>query len=857
MVEARIGTVTFLFTDLERSTEILQKLGDDEAQVLWRTHFGLLRTAVAARGGEEVKNLGDGLMVVFASALDALACAVAMQQAVHRHNQQQEERHRLQVRVGLHVGEPIREEDDYFGMPVVVAKRLCDGAQGGQILASDLVRRLVGSRGGHTFRDLGPLSLKGVAEPLSAYEVVWEPAAEELAAPPAPQVEGPVAPLPLPPLLASGERTTFVGRDRELERLRHHWERVRTGKRQLVLLTGEPGIGKTRLAAEFAVAAHAEGATVLFGRSDEAAALPYQPFVEALRHYVAACPPNELRARLGATATELTGLVPELAQRLPDLPMVPPPDESERERYRLYEAFATFLAETSRASPTVLVLDDLHLADRSTLLLLKHIVRSPGQSPLLLLGTYRETEIARTHPLAEILADLRRDRPFERVSLQGLDEGDVGALIGAWAGQETPPPALIQAVHELTEGNPFFIEEVLRHLAETGVIYQRDGGWATHLTVDEMRIPEGIREVIGQRLSRLSEECNSILTIASVIGREFSLDALERASDLSLDRLLDLLEEAVAAHVVAEVPHVVGRYSFSHTVIRETLYEELTTTRRVRLHGQTLKYADNNGVKLAYEVLGASGPYITAVGLSNCPAVRSRVWGITRHWDRMSRRCRVVLYDRRGVGFSAAPEKGYGIDVCVEDLRAVLDAVGVERAVLWGATDGGPLAIAFAAKYPERVMGLILLGTSPKLVNWWDFAWGINPAVLDSFIRLDAVDQGLATSQLTRTRHDRLEEADAVTEVIRRVPRPAWLQIVGALAVVDARPLLTQVRAPTLIVHDPHNQYIPVEAAHYLHEHMPGSELEVTEEYGASLYGDVLYRKIEAFIEEATARSPP
>jgi len=856
MAETRIGTVTFLFTDLERSTEILQKLGDDEAQVLWRTHFGLLRNAVAARGGQEVKNLGDGLMVAFSSALDGLACAVAMQQEVHRHNQHQEEGRRLRVRVGLHVGEPIREEHDYFGMPVVVAKRLCDHAQGGQILASDLVRRLVGSRGGHAFRDMGPLSLKGAAELLSAYEVVWEPAAEELAAPLSPGVEERAKPLPLPPLLAAGDRTTFVGRIRELEWLRQCWERVRTGQRRLVLLTGEPGIGKTRLAAEFALAAHAEGATVLFGRSDEAAALPYQPFVEALRHYVVACPPEELRSRLGATATELAELVPELAQRLPDLPMAPTRDEPERGRHRLYDGFSTFLAKASQASPTVLVLDDLQLADRPTLLLLRHIVRSPEQSPLLILGTYRETEIVRTHPLAEILADLRRDRAFERVSLQGLDEGDVGALIGAWAGQEMPL-ALIQAVHELTEGNPFFIEEVLRHLAETGAIYRRDAGWTTRLSVDEMGIPEGVRDVIGQRLSRLSEECNSILTIASVIGRQFDLDALERASDLSIDRLLNVLEEAVAARVVDEVPDMVGRYSFSHTLVHETLYGELTTTRRVRLHGQTLKYADSNGVKLAYEALGASGPYLIALGLTNCPAVRSRVWGITRHWDRMSRFCRVILYDRRGVGFSAAPERGYSIDICVEDLRAVLDAVGVERVVLWGATDGGPLAIAFAAQHPERVSGLILAGTTPRLSNWGDFRWGINPAVLQSFIRLDAVDQGEAVAQLTRTRRGRLEETGAVSEVIRRVPRAAWSQIVAALATADARSLLAHVRAPTLVVHDPHNQYIPVGAAHYLRDHMPGSRLEITDEYGAVIFKEPLYRKIEAFIEEATARSPP
>jgi pimeloyl-ACP methyl ester carboxylesterase len=614
----------------------------------------------------------------------------------------------------------------------------------------------------------------------------------------------------------------------------------------LVLLTGDPGIGKTRLATEFALAVHEEGATVLFGRSDEAAALPYQPFVEALRHYVAACPPNELRSRLGATGAELIKLVPELAQRLSDL-LAPPPVEAERERHRIYEAFATLLAETSQVSPTVLVLDDLHLADRTTLSLLKHIVRSPGESRVLLLGTYRETEIARTHPLAETLADLRRDRAFERVSLQGLDKGDVGDLIGAWAGEEAPS-ALIETVHDLTEGNPFFVEEVLRHLAETGAIYRRGGGWTTHLTVEEMRIPEGVREVIGQRLSRLSEECNSILTIASVIGREFDLEALERASDLSIDDLLELLEEAVAARVVAEVPHVVGRYGFSQTLIHDTLYDELTTTRRVRIHGQTVKYADNNGVKLAYEVLGSSGPYLTGVGLSACPAIRPRNRALARQWERISRFCRVVLYDRRGVGFSAAPEEGYSVDACVEDLRAVLDAAGVERAVVWGATDGGPLAIAFAAQHPERTAGLILTGTTPKLANWGDFQWGMNPTVAQSFIRLDAVDHGLATSQLTRTRYN---------ELMRRVPRSAWSQIVGALAAADARPLLAQVRAPTLIIHDPGNQYIPVGAAHYLHEHMPGSKLEVTEEYGAPIRSGIVYRKIEAFIEEATARSPP
>jgi class 3 adenylate cyclase/pimeloyl-ACP methyl ester carboxylesterase len=851
MAEIRIGTITFLFTDLERSTEILQRLGDDEAQRLWRTHFRLLRNAVAVGGGQEVKSLGDGLMVAFASALDALACAVAMQQTVHRHNEHDDESHSLQVRVGLHAGEPISQEDDYFGMPVVIAKRLCDRAQGGQILASELVRGLVGSRGGHTFRDLGPLLLKGTGAPVSAHEVEWEPIAEEPPATlPAP-VEEPASPLPLPPLLAFGERTAFVGRRQELEHLLHQWERVRAGQRRLVLLRGGPGIGKTRLAAEFALAAHAEGGIVLFGRSDERATL-YQPFVEALRHYIAACPPDELRARLGTTGADLIRAMPEIAQRLPDLP-VPPPVEPETERQRLYDAFAALLAMASGATPTLLILDDLHLADEATLQLLKGIVREPEASPLLVLATYRDTEVGWSHPLAAALADLRRDRRFHLVSLDGLDKGNVGELVGTWIGLDAPPE-FIRTIHELTEGNPFFIEELLRHLEEMGTFSKREGRLTTALSIDEMGIPEGVKEVVGQRLSRLSEECNSILTIASVIGREFDLDSLERVSHLSIDRLLELLEEAVGARVVAEVPNVVGRYSFSHALMHETLYDELTTTRRVRLHGQTLRYADSEGVKLAYEVLGASGPFVVALGLSNCPAIRPRNRRLARHWDRVSRHCRLILYDRRGVGFSEAPEQGYSVQDSVDDLCAVLDAVDAERVVVFGPTDGGPLAISLAAQHPERVSGLILLGTSAKLLNWGDFQLGINPTVAQSFVRLDAVDQSRAVSELTHARPGGvIGEAEAVGEVMGHVPRAAWSKILGVLAAADARSLLGEVRAPTLIIHDEGNSYIPVEAAYYLHENISGSELMVTEEYGAPPFGEAVYQEMGSFIEKASA----
>ncbi len=780
-------------------------------------------------------------MAVFAGALDALNCAVAMQQAVRQENQKQDEERRLRLRVGLHVGEPVLEEGDYFGTPVVVARRLCDCAQGGQIRSSDLVRKLVGSRGGFAFRELGKLELKGIQEPVAACEVLWESEVEQAEAGRRVR-DAPSGPPPLPPLLAGGERTAFVGRERELRWLRRQWERARGGQRQLVLLAGEPGVGKTRLAAEFALAAHAEGATVLFGRSEEKELVAYQPFVEALRHYIEASDIERLPGGLRSAATALDEVLRGL-----------PATGRSADDYRLVAAVTAFVAEACRESPLVLIVDDLQWADRSTLSLVRHLARSAGQAPLLLLGTYREIELDRSHPLTALIADLRRERLFDRVSLEGLDERDTAKLVRAWAGQE-PSPDFARAIHEQTEGNPFFVEEVLRDLVETGAIYEQDGRLTARKDVAGVAIAQSVKEVIGQRLSRLSGECNSLLTIASVIGRQFGLDRLEQASDLAMDRLLAAMDEAVAARVIDEVPYMAGRYSFSHALIYDALYDELTTTRRVRLHGQTLQYADSKGVKLAYEVLGASGPYVIAVGITNCPAVRIGNRAEGRKWDRICRHCRLILYDRRGVGFSAAPERGYSMHASVEDLRAVLDAVGVERVILWGAVDGGPLALGFAAQYPDRVLGLILLGTTARCVSSEDFALGVDPDATESFLRIGAADRVRAVSQMVSVRPSPPQDARDIAQVLGRVPPHVWMKVVNGVGAPDARPLLHRVRAPALIVHDPDNDFIPVEAAHFLHEHLPDSRLEITDEYGPPPYGEALYRRIEAFLDEVSRR---
>jgi class 3 adenylate cyclase len=551
--------VALLFTDLVGSTELLGQLGDDEAERLRRVHFGLLRDVAIVHSGQEVKNLGDGLMVAFPSAVNAVSCAIGIQQAVHRHNARQGD-DRLRVRVGLNVGEPIRDEGDYFGTPVIVAKRLCDEAAGGQILTSDLLREVVGSRGGFGFRPRGSLALKGISEPLAACEVLWEPATERR--------------IPLPPSFVVAETTALVGRDAPLEELAGHWHDARDGRGRIAMLIGEPGIGKTRLAAEFCCTAHADGAAVLLGRCYEESLVPYEPFVEALSQCVAGTPLEELRLQVGPYRATLGRLLPELAAQAPQPSTSSTIEYPERERYRLFDAVASLLREVADAQPLILVLDDLHWADATTLLLLRHVARSSDETRMLILGTYRETEVDEAHPLAQALAELRRARVLVSLRIGGLGDDDVAKLISTRAGREAPAP-FARSIRDRTGGNPFFVEEVLR---DVGV----EDDWST--AIARIGVPETVKDLLLRRMRRLDDNCRRLLTFAAVTGREFALEILERISDTTADDVAETLEQAIAARVVEESPGSIGHYSFAHALIREAIYEQLSHTRRAQLH---------------------------------------------------------------------------------------------------------------------------------------------------------------------------------------------------------------------------------------------------------------------------------
>ena len=375
-------------------------------------------------------------------------------------------------------------------------------------------------------------------------------------------------------------------------------------------MSGEPGIGKTRTAQELATYAGLRGAQVLWGRCyEEQGAPPYWPWVQAIRSYVRDIDPEQLRSDMGAGAADIAEVVSDVREQLPGLDAPPQLDSPEQARFRLFDSITAFLKSAGRRKPLVLVLDDLHWADHPSLLLLEFVARELANARVMVVGTYRDMELSRQHPLSQTLGQLTRERLFQRVLLRGLDREDVGRFIELASGM-TPSAGMLEAVHRQTEGNPLFVTEVVRLLVQEGELTLDRAGQRDSWSV---RIPEGVREVIGRRLDRLSERCNETLTLASVVGREFTLEQISPLiEDMTGDRLL---EEALAARVIEELPHSVGRYQFTHALIQETLAGELSITRRVRLHAriaETLEElygddADAHAAELAHHFAEAEG----------------------------------------------------------------------------------------------------------------------------------------------------------------------------------------------------------------------------------------------------------
>jgi predicted ATPase/class 3 adenylate cyclase len=592
-----VETVSVLITDLVGSTGLASRLGPVAADEFRREHFGVLRKAIGAFSGQEVKNIGDGLMVVFQGAADAVACAVSIQQAMEQRNRGADEQ--LAIREGIALGDVTCEEGDYFGMPVVEAARLCDMAVGGQILTTEVVR-MIDVRDEHAFSAVGPLKLRGFSEPVSIYEVGWEPAG------------GWNGEVPLPPRLRGVPPVGYVGRVEERERVRACWEAAGQGFRHALLVSGEPGIGKTRFTTHAALEFHGEAAVVLFGHCEQELGTPYGAWIQLLSHLVENAPDEALSAYVERHGGELARLVPALTRRVPE---APPPRQTdpETERYLLFSAVVGLLDQAGTESPVVLVLDDLHWADHPTLALLRFVVAETHGVRLLILGTYRDSDLTRDHPLTEMLADLRREDGIERLGLRGLSEDEVVSLMEAAAGHDMDARGrgLAREIAAETGGNPFFVGEMLRHLSESGaLVHATDGRWQLLRKLDELGLPQSVREVVGRRVERLGEDCRTVLSCAAVIGRDFDIELLLRILRVDEDELIDLLDAAVEASLLQERPDRTGAFSFAHNLINHTLYEDLGATRRARLHRRVAE---------ALEDLCAGNP-------------GARVGELARHW---------------------------------------------------------------------------------------------------------------------------------------------------------------------------------------------------------------------------------
>lgn len=566
--------LAILFTDMVGSTALSQAHAPDTADEIRRQHYAILRQAITEHGGSEVKNLGDGVMVVFGSASGALACAVTMQQSVDLDNRRQQRS--IGLRTGLSAGEVVRDDSDYFGDCVVEAARLCALCEGGQVLVADVVRLMAGRRNTHECRRFGSLTLKGLSTPVDTVEVVWLPLDSVDAE----------ARIPLPARL---ERPTasFVGRSDELKLIEAAWSRTSSDSaREFVLVAGEAGLGKTTLVARAARQAFDRGACVLFGHCEEDLATPYQLFAETLRHYVTHAPEEQLLAHVAEHGSELVRLVPTLAARIPEMPPSTATD-ADSERYLLFAAVVGMLADVSQHQPLVLLLDDIQWADKGSLLLLRHLASVDRPMRLLVLGTYRDNEVTRATPLLDTLAALHRETGVSRVELEGLDDHEVLQYMEAVAGYSLDEVArdLARAVQSETDGNPFFVSELLRHLAETGVIFQdSQGRWTAANSVDSMSLPDSVREVVGARIGRLGHTSGIVLGLASVIGRDFDFDLLARATAMPEGELLDVLDQAVTASLIRELSDGVGRYNFAHALIQHALYQDLGATRRAVAH---------------------------------------------------------------------------------------------------------------------------------------------------------------------------------------------------------------------------------------------------------------------------------
>jgi class 3 adenylate cyclase/tetratricopeptide (TPR) repeat protein len=588
--------LTIMMTDVVGSTALRRTRGDRAADNMLGVQAAIVREQVRAFGGRVCRSMGDGFLITFSSAVAAVRAAAAIQDALEEHNAGDPQR-AVDVRIGIHIGQVVERDGDLQGQAVYATARVMAEAVGGEILITDEVRKDAEPQLDYTFFDSGLFWLRGFPELWRLYEVSWNDVSAE------PRAGTALAPL-----------TAFVERDAERARLRRLVDDTLTGRGRLALVAGEAGVGKSRLVAEIGDEAQARGMRVLTGHCVEMSGTPpYLPYVEMIDQAITT--PRSFPAlwkALGDVAAEIARIAPALRRVFPD---IPPPVELPAELARRYvwNSFGEFIGRAAQGQPLLLVLEDLHWADESSLLLTEYLAPLLPEMPVLVLGTYRDLEVDLHHSLARVIGRLGRQRLVERVNLQRLSFDGVRAMVEALAGQSAPEQ-LVRVIDRETEGNPFFVEEVYLHLMESGMLLDERGRVRPNLQLDEVWAPESLRLVLGQRLERLAISTREVLAAAAVSGRMFSSELVGEVAEAGPDQLLDAFDEAERARLVTP-GRVPGELMFGHELIRQTLLSDVSAAERERLHVRTAEaisrlYSDDleaHAGEFAYHLSHAGG----------------------------------------------------------------------------------------------------------------------------------------------------------------------------------------------------------------------------------------------------------
>jgi class 3 adenylate cyclase len=573
-----LDTLTVLFTDLVGSTRLRAALGERSAEDRrWRIE-AIQRDVVTAERGRVVKGLGDGLMCVFPAAEHALRAAGQL--ITRLEDLSRRLAWEAQARVGISAGDVRQVEDDVFGTPAIEAARLCAAADGGEILLTDTVRVLAGSWSDHPLVDRGERALKGLPAAVRCWALDWR----RLPAPAVRDVG-----------LLVDDEFAFVGREAELAAIDDAWAIARQGARTAVLLAGEAGVGKTRLAIQAAQDALDDGGLVLAGRCDQDTTVPLEPLQPVLAAYAAVTD--------AATVVEDAGpFAPELARHIVALSQLRAEHgrrdaDADAERFRLFAGITRVLRATAQRQPVMIIVDDLQWADADSLAFVEHLLRAPDPGPLCLIATYRNVPEPHVPTAAAVLNRLPR---VTTMTLEGLASDPLADLLRRSASDLDP-----QQLWERTRGHPFFAVELIRR-ARTD---RADGG-----------VPASVRDLVEERAAHLHEATVTLLTVGALVGYTFDVRLAAAVATVDDASATDAIEEAVTARLVLEVPGQAEHYQFTHALVADTFATMPSQRRITRTHAAIAEQLRRSGAS-AIQVAGHILRGAAVVGIDHAIAI--------------------------------------------------------------------------------------------------------------------------------------------------------------------------------------------------------------------------------------------